>query len=180
MRRQRHETAFPAPITAIFPLLLGVLARGRWADSALLGSIGPAPSLPGIGAEYAQQRGSVYRSGRVLECLRPVAVTLEETLLDPPCRVRLILRWRLEPVDTGALVRLEARYALRGAAPLRRRHWDGRIKAHCERMLAALANAVAAAATQAQPVAGTSGQMKGSSSITVTNTTSVSGTPTLR
>ncbi len=176
MRRQRHEIRLPAPITAVFPVLVCVLARGRWAAS-LAGGAGDV-AAPSLGSRYEQQRGTVLRSGRVLECLRPVAITLEETLRDPPCRVTLILRWRLEPVDDGALTRLEARYVLRGAAPLRRRHWDGRIRAHCERMLSALGAGVAAALDQ--PSTGTSGHTSGSTSITVTKTTSVRGTPSLR
>ncbi|HLF12083.1 MAG TPA: hypothetical protein VJA26_12790, partial [Gammaproteobacteria bacterium] len=89
-----------------------------------------APSaLPKAGSSYAQQRG------KVLECLRPVSMTLQETLFDPPCCVKLRLHWRLEPVETGSFVLLDARYSLNGAASLRRRHWGERIHAHCARML---------------------------------------------
>ncbi len=178
MRRQKHEMRFPAPITIVFGALVAVLARGRWAG-AVAHSLRVQSGLPPDPGEcYEAQRGTVLRRGRVVECLRPVAITLEETLHDPPCRVTLMLRWRLEPVDDGALTRLEARYVLRGAAPLRRRHWDGRIRAHCERMLSSLQAGLSA--TLAQPPAGTSGQTQGSTTMTVKKTTSVSGTPSLR
>jgi hypothetical protein len=42
-------------------------------------------------------------------------------------------------------VLLEARYALNGAAILRRRHWHERIHGHCTRMLGALGPQIAAA-----------------------------------
>jgi hypothetical protein len=63
---------------------------------------------------------------------------LKETLLDPPCCVSLRLHWRIEPMDEGACVLLDASYSLNGAATLRRRHWYERIHAHCARMLSAL------------------------------------------
>ena len=66
-----------------------------------------------------QQRGKVLRRGKVLAVLRPVSITLQETLLDPPCCVTLRLHWRLEPTDDGACVLLDARYSLNGAATLR-------------------------------------------------------------
>jgi hypothetical protein len=87
----------------------------------------------------------VLRRGKVLECLRPVKLTLEETLLDRPCRVQLRLKWRLEPLETSLCVLLEASYTLNGAAALRRRHWDQRIDGHCTRMLGALRPQIAAA-----------------------------------
>ena len=90
------------------------------------------------GCRYEQQRGKVLRRGKVLACLRPVSITLQEMLLDPPCCVQLRLHWRLEPVDDGSCVLLDARYLLNGAATLRRRHWQERISGHCTRMLSAL------------------------------------------
>jgi len=103
---------------------------------------------PRAGCVYAQQRGKVLRRGKVLECLRPVSITLLETLLDPPCCVRLRLHWRIEPVDAGACVLLDARYSLNGAAALRGRHWHERIHAHCARMLEALERRVTLAAEE--------------------------------
>ena len=141
MPRQRHETRLEAPITSVFSALIDVVARGRWgAPRIVLDAPQPRP-----GCEYAQQRRTVLRRGKVLECLRPVKLTLEETLLDRPCRVQLRLKWRLEPLETSSCVLLEASYTLNGAASLRRRHWDERIHGHCTRMLGALRPQIAAA-----------------------------------
>jgi hypothetical protein len=141
MPRQRHETRLEAPITNVFSALIDVVARGRWgAPRIVLDAPQPRP-----GCEYAQQRRTVLRRGKVLECLRPVKLTLEETLLDRPCRVQLRLKWRLEPLEASSCVLLEASYTLNGAASLRRRHWDERIHGHCTRMLGALRPQIAAA-----------------------------------
>jgi len=141
MPRQRHETRLDAPITNVFSALIDVVARGRWgAGRIVLDAPQPRP-----GCEYAQQRRTVLRRGKVLECLRPVKLTLEETLLDRPCRVQLRLKWRVEPLETSSCVLLEASYTLNGAASLRRRHWDERIHGHCTRMLGALRPQIAAA-----------------------------------
>jgi hypothetical protein len=141
MPRQRHETRLDAPITHVFAALIDVVARGRWGTAQIVrGTQQPRP-----GCEYAQQRRTVFRRGKVLECLRPVKLTLEETLLDRPCRVKLRLQWRLEPLENGSCVLLEAKYSLNGAAILRRRHWYERIHGHCARMLGALGPEVAAA-----------------------------------
>ncbi len=131
--RQRHEARVERPLTQVFAALLDVVARGRWAGPGLLDGLAPRG-----GCQYAQQRGTVLRRGKVLECLRPVSLKLQETLLDPPCCVHLRLYWRVEPVETGSQVLLDARYSLNGAATLRRRHWGRRIDGHCGRMLAAL------------------------------------------
>jgi hypothetical protein len=141
MPRQRHETQVDAPITNAFAALVDVAARGRWGSAQL---VLDAPQ-PRAGCIYAQQRGAVFRRGKVLACLRPVSMTLQETLFDPPCCVKLRLHWRLEPLDTGACVILEARYTLNGAAVLRRKHWHEKIHGHCTRMLGALRPQVAAA-----------------------------------
>ena len=101
--------------------------------------------LPHPGRQYEQQRGKVLRRGKVLACLKPVSITLEETLLDPPCCVQLRLHWRIEPKEDGACVLLDARYSLNGAAAFRRRHWYERINGHCVRMLAALQSRIAQA-----------------------------------
>lgn len=139
MLRQRHETKLGFAMTVTFAALVDVVAKGRWGGTTL--SLGSAP--PRAGSSYEQQRGKVLRRGKVLECLRPVSITVQETLLDPPCCVRLRLHWRLEPVETGSCVLLEARYSLNGAATLRRKHWHERISGHCMRMLGALEKHVA-------------------------------------
>jgi hypothetical protein len=136
--KQRHETQVACTLTDAFGALVEVVAKGRWGGASLvLGTAQPQP-----GCRYEQQRGNVLRRGKVLACLRPVSITLQETLLDPPCCVKLRLHWRLEPTDAGSCVLLDARYSLNGAAALRRRHWYERINAHCARMLAALESRV--------------------------------------
>lgn len=134
MLKQRHEIEVGCALTDAFTALVDVVAKGRWGGSALV--LGTA--LPNPGRCYEAQRGKVLRRGRVLACLRPVSMTLQETLLDPPCCVSLRLHWRIEPKDEGACVLLDARYSLNGAAALRRRHWYERIHGHCARMLGAL------------------------------------------
>ena len=134
MLKQRHETQVACALTEAFAALIDVAGKGRWGDSAL--ALGAQPPQPGC--RYEQQRGKVLRRGKVLACLRPVSITLQETLFDPPCCVQLRLHWRLEPTEEGACVLLDARYSLNGAAALRRRHWYERIHGHCARLLAAL------------------------------------------
>ncbi len=132
--KRRHERQLQCPMTEAFAALIEVIGKGRWGGVALA----DAGTLPRAGCQYAQQRGKVLRRGKVLACLRPVSITLQEMLLDPPCCVQLRLHWRLEPVEEGSRVLLDARYLLNGAATLRRRHWQERIDGHCTRMLSAL------------------------------------------
>ena len=139
MLKQRHETQLGCALTEAFAALIDVVAKGRWGGSALV--LGTA--LPHPGCRYEQQRGKVLRRGKVLALSRPVSITLQETLLDPPCCVSLRLHWRIEPKDDGACVLLDARYSLNGAAVLRRRHWYERIHGHCARMLGAIEARVA-------------------------------------
>ena len=134
MLKQRHEIEVGCALTDAFTALVDVAAKGRWGGSSLLVDT----ALPAPGRRYEAQRGKVLRRGKVLACLRPVSMTLQETLLDPPCCVNLRLHWRIEPKDEGACVLLDARYSLNGAAAFRRRHWYERIHAHCARMLSAL------------------------------------------
>lgn len=91
MLRQRHEATLADPITQMFSALIQMLAKSRWGSDQWLGD---ADGLPRLGQTYVQRRGSIIRRGRVVECLRPVVVTLYESLFDPPCRGRLRLRWR--------------------------------------------------------------------------------------
>ena len=131
MPRQRHEAQYPESMTVVFSALIASLARHRWAEGARPGA---RPRMPRVGCRYANERGSVLRRGRVLECRKPVSLTLYETLFDTPCRVRLRLRWRVEPRDSGSLLLLDLSYELNAAASCRRRHWHGRLHAHCGRM----------------------------------------------
>ena len=175
MPRQSHEARYDCSMTALFAALVAAAGRGRWREqSALLDPQG----LPVVGCLYVQRRGSVLRRGKVVECLRPVLLTLQETLLDPPCCVNLRLRWRLEPLESESLALLDARYTLNGAATIRARHWRGRIEAHCRRMLEAT-RAELERAAQGQ-CAGVSGQRTGNAAITSTNSSTVSGSPSLK
>jgi hypothetical protein len=140
MMRQRHEAHFAEPLTSVFGAVVDIAARGRWGAGTLM----TGAAQPRAGCQYAQQRGKVFRRGSVLECLRPVSIKLQETLLDPPCCVRLRLHWRLEPLEGRSHVLLEARYSLNGAAVLRRKHWQERIHGHCSRMLGAITRQLAA------------------------------------
>ena len=141
MRKQRHEIELACALTEAFAALVDVVGKGRWGGSGI--ALGPV--VPQPGCQYAQQRGKVLRRGKVLACLRPLSITLQETLLDPPCCVSLRLHWRIEPTESGACVLLDARYSLNGAATLRRKHWYERIHGHCARMLGALEVRVAEA-----------------------------------
>jgi len=141
VRKQRHEAQLACTLTDAFAALVDVVGKGRWSGSA----IEAGPFLPQQGCQYAQQRGKVLRRGKVLACLRPVSMTLKETLLDPPCCVSLRLHWRIEPMEEGACVLLDASFSLNGAATLRRRHWNERIHGHCARMLSAVEQRVAEA-----------------------------------
>lgn len=175
MLRQRHEAMLAAPLTEVFSALVQMLARTRWVSDEWM--VEP-DRLPRVGCTYVQRRGSVIRRGRVVECLRPVALTLYKSLFDPPCRVRLRLRWRLEPLDAGSLVLLDAIYRLNGPAYLNRRHWRNEIHSHCGKLLKALSARLVAGPYSVYSV--DSGQKIGSKSITDTNTTAVNGNPSFK
>ena len=173
MFRQRHEASFERPITAVYQALLTVLARRRWAYEPSL----DAGARPAVGQRYAVRNGSVVRHGRVVECRQPVLLTLYETLFDPPCRVRLRLRWRLEPCDQATALRLDTSYELNRPASLNRKRWQHEIDAHCARLHRATAAVLSDAGDQG---VGASGQSIGSNTMTVTNTTSVKGRPSFK
>ena len=175
MPRQRHEVRLDRSMAETFDVLTGVVGRNRWLRQFTLE---PADAVPRPGLRYEQQRGSVLRRGRVLECIRPVSITLHETLRDPPCCVRIWLGWRLEPLDTGSFLRLHASFDLNGAAALRRRHWNGQISAHCGRMIAALVARLEELGSEENHFSGVSGQKTGSSSMTDTKVSTDSGKPT--
>jgi hypothetical protein len=123
-RRQEMSAAYAGAVSAVFPALCRTLAFRRWqAGSGLDGSEVPRQTM-----SYRYQTGSVRRSGRVVEVVRPLAITLKEVLNDPPCRVILTMRWRVEPAASGCTVRLAASYRLDRAAVLRRSHWDERLR----------------------------------------------------
>lgn len=116
----------------VFLALNRVLGKRRW---GMLDRLAPEDAQPKAGCRYARHSRSVLRSGRVLEVIRPVSLTLYETLYDPPCRVRLQMRWRLHPIESGSLLHLTLTYQLNNAASLRQRHWQARLHGHCVRML---------------------------------------------
>lgn len=174
---QRHERQYADSISIVFSALVRALAKRRW-GVALPGS--DAVPVPKVGCRYVNQRNGVLRRGRVIECLRPVGLTLYETLLDVPCRVRLQLVWRLEPVAEGSSVRLLVRYRLNGAAALRSRHWARQIDAHCTRMLASVQSRLNARQRSQGAAAGVNGHNRGSSSIVTAKISAVSGKPIFR
>jgi hypothetical protein len=120
MRRQQLDAVLAGPKGAVFAALCRTLAFRRW-------PIAPAEDVV-QGRSYGYQTGSVRRTGRIVEVVRPVALTLKEVLHDPPCRVSLTMRWRIEPLASGCTVRLGASYRLNHAAILRRHHWDERLR----------------------------------------------------
>ena len=85
MLKQRHEKQLGCALTDAFTALVDVVAKGRWGGSALV-SARPLPHA-GLPVRAATRQG--LRRGKVLACLRPVSITLQETLLDPPCCVKL-------------------------------------------------------------------------------------------
>lgn len=174
MLKQRHQARFTSSVGAVFAALLRVLGRSRWAAEPSFVAPGEPPRA---GFAYVRHRESFTRRGRVVECLPPVALTLYESIVDPPCQVRLRLRWRLEPSDAGCLVRLDAGYQLNGAAYLNRRHWRAQISTHCVNLLSAVGAGLEPEHDQGT---GASGQKTGSSSMTVTKTTTVNGSPSFK
>jgi hypothetical protein len=132
MPRQDHEARYPDSLQAVFMALNRVLGKHRW---AVTGHVDGDEALPKAGCRYARNRRSVLRRGRVLEIIRPVSLTLHETLYDPPCRVRLQLRFRVHSLATESQLHLVLSYQLNGAASMRGRHWQGRLHEHCARML---------------------------------------------
>lgn len=176
MFHQRHEARYAMPITAVFGSVVQVLGKRRWANEPWFDGDN---SRPPVGRRYAYRNGALVRRGRVVECSRPVLLTLYESLIDSPCRVRLRLRSRLEPLDSGTSVLLDARYELNGPAYLNRRHWREQIHGHCCRLLLAV-QAKTLDAHAGQGVATVSGQKIGRSTMTVTKTMSVNGKPSFK
>ena len=161
-------------MATVFAVLLRTLGRSRWSAEAYQATL-DRPPRPGFA--YARHHDNFTRRGRVVECLPPVGLTLYESIIDPPCRVRLRLRWRLEPAENGCLVRLDAGYQLNGAAYLNRRHWRAQISRHCANLLLAVGAGLDAEGDQGAAV---SGQKTGNNSMTVTNTTTVNGSPSFK
>jgi hypothetical protein len=153
-RKQQLEGSFRATVREIHAALGRTLAFRRWPESALEG-VGEWP-VPG--SRYRYRSGSVLRTGRVVEVVRPVGATLKEVLHDPPCRVGLTMRWRIEPVTDGCTVRLQVVYRLNHAALLRARHWDRRLSCHFRRQFSFLTRNLGT--TRASPAAGSTHRAK--------------------
>ncbi|MDX1561324.1 MAG: SRPBCC domain-containing protein [Gammaproteobacteria bacterium] len=149
MDKLRLDAYFADSVAELFAALATTLAFRRWASSAAARNDG----VPACGQTYRFRTGSVTRSGRVVEVIRPVAISYQERLDDPPCRVGLHCRWRIEPLDDGCAVQLVARYRLNRAASLRPRHWRRRLERHFGNQFAALARALDRAAAAGQPIA---------------------------
>lgn len=174
MLRQRFRAELGLGLMESFVLLLRSAACNRWADERL----GSASGAPEVGTRYLWRCGNLLRSGRVVECLRPVALTLSEVLLDPPYQVQLRLRCRLEPAALGCVLQLDASYQMNGAACLKKRHWHAEIRHHCDYLLQSLEAAARERAAHDESVR--RGQKIGSNSMTAANTTNVSGTPSFK
>jgi hypothetical protein len=134
-RKQQLEGSFKATVGEIYTALGKTLAFRRWPASSPEG----LGTWPPTGSRYRCQAGSVVRAGRVVETVRPVGATLKEILHDPPCRVGLTMRWRIEPLAEGCSVRLRVVYRLNHAAVLRARHWDRRLSCHFRKQFTFLA-----------------------------------------
>jgi glycine/D-amino acid oxidase-like deaminating enzyme len=124
VKKQRFERPYQGTVRQVFAALVRALAFRRWHAVVDTGTSG----LPVAGQRYVSQSGTVVRSGRIVEILPPVVLTLKETLDDPPCHVILTMRWRIEVAATGPLVRLQASYDFNRAAMLAGRHWERRLR----------------------------------------------------
>ena len=125
-RKQQLQVGFSGTVSDVYTALGRILAFRRWRPAFEVGS----DPTPAPGSLYRCRAGSVIRTGRVVETIRPVGITLYEILRDSPCRVFLTMRWRIEPVTDGCVVRLCATYRFNRAATLRARHWDRRLMRH--------------------------------------------------
>jgi hypothetical protein len=140
-RKQNFDFGVDGNVNEVFAALIATIAFRRWTPD----TASPFGPMPIAGHRYRHRAASVLRQGRVVEVIRPVAVTLKEVLYDPPCRVALTLRWRVDSSSTGCSVRLRAEYRLNHAAILRSRHWDRRLAAHFRRQFTFLTKRLAGA-----------------------------------
>lgn len=140
VRRKQLHASVNGSAGIVFAALGRTLAFRRWGRILA----GEADAFPPSGWRYRHRFGSVIRAGRIVEVLAPIAVTLTEVLIDPPCRVGLRLRWRIEPGHPTSSVYLSARIRLNHAAWLRRRHWERRLERHFRRQLEFLERHMAA------------------------------------
>jgi hypothetical protein len=177
MLEHRREIRFSAPIAPVFSALLGALAAGRW-DGAI--DARDALYVPRRGCRYSVQRKGRLCRGQVLECLRPVSLIVQETLYRGPSRVAIRSKWRLEPIDGGALLKCEIRALLNRAANLHRRNWEQKLARDCARQLAAVRQRLETANQRQRAAAGVTGQNTGNKSIVSTKISAVNGKPIFR
>lgn len=133
--RLQLQARFTAASGELFEALLVTIAFRRW--PGLVAE--QQGATPDANLRYRHRFGSVLRVGRVVEVIRPVGCSLREVLHDPPCRVGLRIRWRIEPVQDKSLLRLQLHYRCNHAAFFRRDHWDARLEEHFRRQFAFVA-----------------------------------------
>lgn len=133
-RRIEIRSEVRASAGDVFAALVRTLGFRRWTPAA-----GRPGFVPARGIRFRHRVGTVLRAGRIVEVMEPTVITLKEILRDPPCRVGLKMRWRIEPQVTVCFVRLTVRYRLNHAAFFRRRHWDRRLRLHFHRQFSFLA-----------------------------------------
>jgi hypothetical protein len=180
MHEHRMEARFDASMASVFTALVLTLAQGRWSvgdeDRAGVG-------LPRDGMRFSYRHAHRLFSGKVLECLRPVSMTLHERYDGPAATVHARQRWRLVPLDGATLLRADLRVEPNSLARLQLRYWKAhfadRASCTCAGVRQQLLTAVNAE-SQGETIAGATGQNKGRVSIVSAKTTSVSGRPILR
>lgn len=177
MLEQYHELRLDAPIAPVFWALIAIVAVGRW--DALI-DVADTRLVPRSGTRYAARRRRRYCSGVVLECLRPVSLIVHETLYRTPSHVRLRLKWRVEPVESGSLLKFDIKAELNSAARLRRRNWDKKLESDARRLFAAISRRLEIERRAQKGRVLTSGQNIGRKAIVARKTTSVSGRPIFR
>jgi hypothetical protein len=177
MLEHRREIRFMAPIAPVFSALARALAAGRW-DAAIDARDGIY--VPRRGCRYSVQRKGRLCRGQVLECLRPVSLIVQETLYRGPSRVAIRYKWRVEPVDGGAVLECEIRALLNRAASLHRRNWEQKIARDCARLLAAVGQRLESADWSQGSANGVRGQNAGNNSIVNTKISAVNGKPSFR
>ena len=177
MLEQYHELHVEEPIAVVFGALAVAAAVGRW-DSLI--DAADRNLLPRGGCQYSSRTKERVCRGRVLECLRPVSLILQETLYQSASRVRLRLRWRVEPIEAGTLLRCDLKAALNGAAVMKRRRWEQELHNECEHLLRSVSQYLQARRSDQGAAPGAMGHSTGNKSIVATKITSVSGKPIFR
>ena len=177
MLEQHRELRVAEPIAIAFAALAASVSIGRW-HSAL--DEGRGSSMPREGCRYCFRMGRALRRGQVLECLRPVSLVLHETHTQSASRLRLRLKWRIEPIPDGTLIFGDIQAVLNGAALLQRRKWERLLDDESSRVLASVERRLGHLAHAQSATRGPIGQSSGSKAIVKTKMTTVSGKPIFR